>query len=154
MIRIDEIYENTIWPWLQKHHLGVRLWWCEPFGRTDPDSLVNYGGDELTDNNYILLWDQEPIDLSIHQPTFESVITHNKDLQARCDRRNRQNKIAVDAGYQKPLITDRKIGAIITSEKNSEYVQQVCDQFGWRHYYYFSMDGQHWTGIAVITELF
>jgi len=137
MIRIDEIYENTIWPWLQKHHLGVRLWWCEPFGRTDPDSLVNYGGDELTDNNYILLWDQEPIDLSIHQPTFESVITHNKDLQARCDRRNRQNKIAVDAGYQKPLITDRKIGAIITSEKNSEYVQQVCDQFGWRHYYYF-----------------
>jgi len=137
MIRIDEIYENTIWPWLQKHHLGVRLWWCEPFGHTDPDSLVNYGGDELTDNNYILLWDQEPIDLSIHQPTFESVITHNKDLQARCDRRNRQNKIAVDAGYQKPLITDRKIGAIITSEKNSEYVQQVCDQFSWRHYYYF-----------------
>jgi hypothetical protein len=47
------------------------------------------------------------------------------------------NLLAVNAGYHKTLITDRKIGAIITSEKNSEYVQQVCEQFGWRHYYYF-----------------
>ena len=137
MIRIDEIYNNTFWPWLKKNHFGTRLWWCEPFGRTDPDSLVNYGGDLLTEHNYTLLWDQEPIDLSIHQMTFDRLITRNQDLQARCDRRNRQNQIAINAGYHKPLVTDRKIGSIITSEKNSEYVQQLCDQFGWRHYYYF-----------------
>jgi hypothetical protein len=137
MIRIDEIYNNTIWPWIEKHHPGVRLWWCEPFGKTDPDSLVNYGSDSITEHNYTLLWDQEPIDLSIHQHTFESVITCNQDLHAMCDQHNKRNQMAVDAGYHKPLITDRKIGAIITSEKNSEYVQQVCEQFGWRHYYYF-----------------
>ena len=137
MIRIDEIYNNTFWPWIEKHHPGVRLWWCEPFGRTDPDSLVNYGSDDIIEHNYTLLWDQEPIDLSIHQRTFEAVLTCNQDLHDRCDSRNMTNQLAVDAGYHKPLVTDRKIGAIITSEKNSEYVQQVCDQFSWRHYYYF-----------------
>jgi hypothetical protein len=137
MIRIDEIYNNTFWPWIEQHHPGVRLWWCEPFGRTDPDSLVNYGSDSITEHNYTLLWDQEPIDLSIHQRTFDAVITCNQDLHDRCDSRNMTNQLAVDAGYHKPLITDRKIGAIITSEKNSEYVQQVCEQFGWQHYYYF-----------------
>jgi hypothetical protein len=137
MIRIDEIYNNTFWPWIQKHHPGVRLWWCEPFGRTDPDSLVNYGSDDIIEHNYTLLWDQEPIDLSIHQRTFEAVLTCNQDLHDRCDSRNMTNQLAVNAGYHKPLVTDRKIGAIITSEKNSEYVQQVCDQFSWRHYYYF-----------------
>jgi hypothetical protein len=137
MIRIDEIYNNTFWPWIEQHHPGVRLWWCEPFGRTDPDSLVNYGNDSITEHNYTLLWDQEPIDLSIHQRTFEAVLTCNQDLHDRCDSRNMTNQLAVDAGYHKPLITDCKIGAIITSEKNSEYVQQVCEQFGWQHYYYF-----------------
>jgi hypothetical protein len=137
MIRIDEIYNNTFWPWIQKHHPGVRLWWCEPFGRIDPDSLVNYGSDDIIEHNYTLLWDQEPIDLSIHQRTFEAVLTCNQDLHDRCDSRNMTNQLAVNAGYHKPLVTDRKIGAIITSEKNSEYVQQVCDQFSWRHYYYF-----------------
>ena len=80
MIRIDEIYDNTIWPWIKRHHPGVRLWWCEPFGRTDPDSLVNYGSDDLVEHNYTLLWDQEPIHLNIHMPTFDQVVTHNQDL--------------------------------------------------------------------------
>ena len=78
MIRIDEIYDNTIWSWICQHHPGVRLWWCEPFGRTDPDSLVNYGSDDTYEHNYTLLWDQEPIDLNIHQHTFESVVALNK----------------------------------------------------------------------------
>jgi hypothetical protein len=137
MIRIDEIYNNTFWPWIEKHHPGVRLWWCEPFGKTDPDSLVNYGSDNSPEHNYTLLWDQEPIDLSIHQRTFEAVRTYNQDLHIKCDNRNKINQIIVNSGYDRLLTTDRKVGAIITSEKNSEYVQQVCDQFGWRHYYYF-----------------
>lgn len=137
MIRIDEIYDNTIWPWIKKHHPGVRLWWCEPFGRTDPESLVNYGSDDLIEHNYTLLWDQEPIHLNLHLPTFEQMLVYNSDLQLMCDRRNKLNQLALSSGYDKPLRTDRKLGAIITSERDSDTVDVVCNQFGWKSYYYF-----------------
>jgi hypothetical protein len=137
MIRIDEIYDNTIWPWIKRHHPGVRLWWCEPFGRTDPDSLVNYGSDDLVEHNYTLLWDQEPIHLNIHMPTFEQVIVQNNDLHITCEKRNYVNQLALDAGYPGPLKTNRRVGAIITSERNSDTVDAVCEKFGWKSYYYF-----------------
>ena len=92
MIRIDEIYNNTLWPWIKKNHPGIRLWWCEPFGRTDPDSLVNYGSDDIHEHNYTLLWDQEPIHLNIHLPTFESVVEQNKDILELCAAQNKKNK--------------------------------------------------------------
>jgi hypothetical protein len=137
MIRIDEIYDNTIWPWINRHHPGVRLWWCEPFGRTDPNSLVNYGSNDLVEHNYTLLWDQEPIHLNVHMPTFERVITNNQDLHDICHRRNHINQLALDAGYPKPLRTDRRVGSIITSERDSDTVDAVCKKFNWHHYYYF-----------------
>jgi hypothetical protein len=137
MIRIDEIYDNTIWPWIKQHHPGVRFWWCEPFGRTDPESLVNYGSDDLVEHNYTLLWDQEPIHLNVHIPTFEQVVANNEDLHQAIDRRNRLNQLAIDAGYDKPLNANRQVGAIITSERDSDTVDTVCKQFGWRSYYYF-----------------
>ena len=137
MLRIDEIYENTIWPWIKKHHPGVRLWWCEPFGRTSPDGLVNYGSDDLVEHNYTLLWDQEPIHLNIHMPTFEQVVTHNQDLHFICYKRNRMNQLAIDAGYNKPLNANRRVGSIITSEHDSDTVDAVCEKFGWKNYYYF-----------------
>ena len=137
MIRIDEIYENTIWLWIKKHHPGVRLWWCDPYGRTDPDSLVNYGSNDLVEHNYTLLWDQEPIHLNVHLPTFEQVVVNNQDLHTECERRNRVNQSAIDAGYSKPLNANRQVGAIITSEKHSDTVDIVCKKFGWKSYYYF-----------------
>ena len=137
MIRIDEIYDNTIWPWIKRHHPGVRLWWCEPFGRTDPDSLVNYGSDDLVEHNYTLLWDQEPIHLNVHIPTFEQVVTHNQDLHDICNRRNQLNQLAIDAGYNKPLNANRQVGAIITSERDSDTVDAVCKKYNWKNYYYF-----------------
>jgi hypothetical protein len=137
MIRIDEIYSNTFWPWMKRQHPGVRLWWCDPFGRTDPGSLVNYGHDDLVEHNYTLLWDQEPIHLNVHMPTFEQVIQHNSDIHYACEKRNRVNQLAVDAGYPKPLKTKRQVGAIITSERDSDAVDAVCKKFGWRSYYYF-----------------
>jgi hypothetical protein len=137
MLRIDEIYNNTIWPWIEQHHPGVRLWWCEPFGRTDPDSLVNYGSDDLVEHNYTLLWDQEPIHLNVHLPTFEQVIENNQDLHAACNKRNQLNQLAINAGYDKPLNTDRHVGAIITSERNSDTVDTVCKKYNWKKYYYF-----------------
>jgi hypothetical protein len=136
MIRIDEIYNNTFWPWIRKHHPGVRLFFCEPFGRSDPDSLVNYGSDDLVEHNYTLLWDQEPIHLNIHLPTFEQLIKLNGDIQYNIDLRNRVNKIANDAGYSKSF-DHIKTGAIITSERDSDAVDTVCKKFNWKSYYYF-----------------
>ena len=137
MIRIDEIYDNTIWPWIKRHHPGVRLWWCEPFGRTDPDSLVNYGSDDLVEHNYTLLWDQEPIHLNVHMPTFEQVIKVNDVLHQICKQRNQKNQMALDAGYSKSLPINRRVGAIITSERDSDTVDAVCKKFDWDSYYYF-----------------
>ena len=137
MIRIDEIYNNTFWPWIEKNHPGVRLWWCEPFGRTDPDSLVNYGSDDIREHNYTLLWDQEPIHLNIHVPTFDSIVEQNKDIHKACNDRNNRNKIAVDAGYTPPLRIDRQVGSIITSERDSDTVELICKKYNWKNYYYF-----------------
>jgi hypothetical protein len=137
MIRIDEIYNNTFWPWIEKHHPGVRMWWCEPFGRTDADSLVNYGSDDIPEHNYTLLWDQEPIHLNIHMATFESVIEKNQPMHDDCDFKNNRNKLAMDAGYTRPLKTDHAVGSIITSERDSDTVEAVCKKFGWKNYYYF-----------------
>ena len=137
MIRIDEIYNNTFWPWIRQHYPGVRMWWCEPFGRTDADSLVNYGSDDIPEHNYTLLWDQEPIHLNIHMPTFESVIEKNQSMHADCDFKNHRNKLAMDAGYKTPLKIDHAVGSIITSERDSDTVDAVCKKFGWKSYYYF-----------------
>ena len=137
MIRIDEIYNNTLWPWIKKNHPGVRLWWCEPFGRTDPDSLVNYGSDDTREHNYTLLWDQEPIHLNLHLPTFDSLIEKNKDIHKLCNNQNKKNKLAVDAGYTIPLKIDRRAGSIITSEQDSDTVEFICKKYNWKSYYYF-----------------
>lgn len=125
MIRIDEIYDNTIWPWIRQHHPGVRLWLCEPFGRTDPNSLINYGNDKIREYNYTLLWDQEPIHLNIHTATFDKVKSNNQELYnyiESCKRRNKPYK---------------SIGSIITSEFNSENVDFICQKYEWKSYYYF-----------------
>jgi len=121
MIRIDEIYNNTFWPWIQRHHPGVRMFFCEPFGRTDPDSLVNYGSDDIPEHNYTLLWDQEPIHLNIHDATFWALREKNIDLHANTQ-------------YRKQLGT---LGSIITSERDSDTVDTVCAKYKWKSYYYF-----------------
>ena len=138
MIRIDEIYNNTFWPWIRQHHPGVRLWWCEPFGKTDPDSLVNYGSDDIPEHNYTLLWDQEPIHLNVHLPTFESLQEKNYDLFLHW--RNEQNtlvKLHRISNWEPWVVKNKRFGSIITSERDSDNVAAVCEQFGWHSYYYF-----------------
>ena len=137
MLRIDEIYNNTFWPWIRQHHPGVRLWWCEPFGRTDPDSLVNYGNDDVHEHNYTLLWDQEPIHLNVHIPTFDAVVQLNKDIHTECNYVNQKNSAAIRAGYSKSLRNSYSVGSIITSERDSDTVDAVCKKYNWKSYYYF-----------------
>jgi hypothetical protein len=111
MIRIDEIYSHTFWPFIKKHIPMARMFYCDPPGKTDPESLFNHG--ESTEQYYYTLFhDQEPIHLDVHQSLFDDVIRRNKDLE-------------------------NPKGIIITSEHNSEAVEQVCSQYGWNSYYYF-----------------
>jgi len=136
MIRIDEIYKNTFWPWIRKNLPKSREFFCEPFGRSDPASLMNYGRDDYHEHNYIFFFDQEPIHLSIHQPTFEQVVTLNKDIYTDCywERRNGsyliKGKIPRPLGFVAP-------GYIVTSERNSENVEAVCEKYRWKSLYYF-----------------
>jgi hypothetical protein len=88
------------------------LFFLEPFGCSDPESIANYGRDDIHEHNYIVLFDQEPIHLNIHMPTFFEMYKGNADL-------------VVARPY------------IITSERDSDSVEKVCAKFDWRPLYYF-----------------
>jgi hypothetical protein len=112
MIRIDEIYNNIFWPWIRNNiTLPTRMWFCDPPGRSDPDSLFNFGQDIDYEQHYILLHDQEPIHLDTHQPLFDAVREKNSDIEGQ------------------------KI--IITSESESEFVDALCKEYGFTPFYYF-----------------
>jgi len=115
MIRIDEIYNNVFWPWLDRHVPQTRMFFCDPPGRTDPDALHNFGRDDI-EYNYIFFHDQEPIHLDLHRPLFDDVVRRNKDIN--------HHQRAVNQ-------------AIITSEWSSEVVDEICKIYDWQHYYYF-----------------
>jgi hypothetical protein len=116
MIRIDEIYSNTFWAWFQQNRPGTRMFMCEPFGRSDADSVINYGVNNLTELNYTFFFDQEPIDLARHRATFDLVKTNVWDLE-----------------HHKPATR----GFFVTSEKTSDTVEQICKQYGWQSLYYW-----------------
>ena len=88
---------------------------CDPFGRSDPDSVIGYGKNDIHEYNYIFFFDQEPIHLNIHTATFDRVQANNADLKQ---------------GF-------KLIGAICTSERNSDNVDKLCFKYSWKSYYYF-----------------
>ena len=110
MIRIDELYNNTIWPWMQANRPGIKMFFCDPFGRSDPDSLFNFGYDDSPESSYIFFFDQEPIHLNIHVPTFDEVVRRNTDVAW-------------------PAQTP---GAICTSERDSDNVDELCKKYNWK----------------------
>lgn len=87
------------------------MFYCDPPGTSQPENLFNQtvNPQQL---NYTFFHDQEPIHLDVHKDLFESVVRRNKDI----------------VGHH---------SALITSEKDSEYVDQVCSTYGWQPYYYF-----------------
>jgi hypothetical protein len=134
MIRIDEIYSNTFWHWMKQHRPGFREFFCEPFGRSDPDSVMNYGRDDAREHNYIFFFDQEPIHLNIHIPTFDRVKKLNEDIHNGHYADETRTKII---GHIPKSLRQRSPGYIVTSEQNSENVEAVCKQFDWIPLYYF-----------------
>lgn len=91
------------------------MFFCDPPGRSDPESLHNFGRDS-TEYNYIFFHDQEPIHLDWHKPLFDDVVRRNRDICWPDPPRNR---------------------AVITSEWQSEFAENLCDLYDWQHYYYF-----------------
>ena len=114
MIRIDEIYEHTFLPWVRKNLPTTAIFYCDPFGRSDPDSILCRGLENAADeNNSIFFFDQEPVQLSVHLPTFQSF--------------NCRNFI----GFED------KNKFLVTSETNSDNVDYICKVYGLRPFYYF-----------------
>lgn len=111
MIRIDEIYNHTFWPWIKQNRPGRRLFFCDPFGHTDPEHLFNLGRD-YDETGFVFCHDQEPIQLESHRLLFESVFDRNMDL-----------------------VNDFN-GTIVVSELG-ENVDKLCDAYSWRPVYYF-----------------
>ena len=97
---------------------------CEPFGRSDPESIINYGRDDVVEHNYIFCFDQEPIHLSIHDKTFSTAYYLNADITGPNDHTGQGIRLA-DAGY------------LLTSEKNSYNVDIICQHYRWKPLYYF-----------------
>jgi hypothetical protein len=118
MIRIDELYNNTFWPWIRKNRPGVRILVCDPFGRSDPDSLICYGREDIHEHNYIFFFDQEPIHLNIHMVTFDCVRQYTYDLNKKVPR-------------------GAKVGYLCTSERDSDSVDKLCAKYNWEPLYYF-----------------
>jgi hypothetical protein len=120
MIRIDEIYNNTFWPWFKKNCSATRILFCDPPGRTDPDSLFKLGGNPKLETDYIFLHDQEPVHLDLHKSLFDTVVERNKDIAW------------IKATIKDPITP----GHVIVSEQG-EYVDQLCSLYNWSNHYYF-----------------
>jgi hypothetical protein len=117
MIRIDEIYNNTFWPWINNQIPGTRTYFCDPPGRSDPDALFNFGRDDIPENNFVFFHDQEPVHLDLHRPLFVQVREYTADI--------RKSNGDVKQG-----------GHVIVSE-HGEYVRELSRVYGWRSHYYF-----------------
>ena len=113
MIRIDEIYENTFLPWVRKNLPTTSIFYCDPFGRSDPDSILcRTPNDSTNKQNAIFFFDQEPVQLSVHLPTFQSFNLRNADKS-----------------------NGKKF--LVTSETNSDNVDYICKAYGLQPFYYF-----------------
>jgi hypothetical protein len=99
---------------------------CDPFGRSDPGSVKNFGDDDAHEHNYIFFFDQEPIHLSIHAETMLRVRELNVDIT---------HNMTVPMPWRDGRI--REAGYLVTSEQNSENVKRICIMNQWKPLYYF-----------------
>ncbi len=86
--------------------------WFDPFGTTGIENLQTSNKLYTNDHNYILFFDQEPIDIDRHEKVFSHVKEHY-----------------VSFAPEKSII--------VTSEFNSKNVNNICNIFNWQSRYYF-----------------
>jgi hypothetical protein len=127
MIRIDEIYNNTFWPWIKNNRPGTRMFFCDPPGHTEPEHLFNHGVDNPYENDYIYFHDQEPVDLDLYQELFDLVV--EKGVGGI-------GWTLVNDQWIKLFDFPKQIGHVVVSERG-EYVDQLCAKYKWTPHYYF-----------------
>jgi hypothetical protein len=126
MIRIDEIYENTFLPWVRKNLPSTTLFYHDPFGRSDPDSIVSRSfSPPEKEEDFIYFFDQEPIILALHRETFDSIDEKN----VKWDYPNWPSL--------EEIVYRKKHGIIVTSETASDNIDYICKQRNLRPFYYF-----------------
>jgi len=130
MIRIDEIYNHTIWPWFRDNRPGTRVFFCDPPGNTGPDALFNLGSDSIVENDYVFMHDQEPVHLDIFEPLFDAVKVRNEDIGYRNVSDTGNNSVNWVYDFPNPA------GHIIVSERG-DYLEELCRKYGWTPHYYF-----------------
>jgi hypothetical protein len=154
MIRIDEIYNNTFWPWIQQHLPEYRMFFCDPPGNTDPSGIFNYGNDNTVEKNFIFFHDQEPVHLDQYQTLFDEICRRVCDILWRinCNSEQTQTQTLEQEEIHNwshrlsetktfPQLLQkcnliRPTGHIVVSEQG-EYVEKLCEQYGWQSHYYF-----------------
>ena len=124
MIRIDEIYENTFWPWFKDNRPGTRVFFCDPPGNTSPDALFNLGTDDMVENDFVFMHDQEPVHLDAFEPLFNEVKIRNGDIGGHFE--------GINWVWDFP----NPPGHVVVSERG-EYVEKLCSKYGWTPHYYF-----------------
>jgi hypothetical protein len=113
MIRIDEIYENTFLPWVRKNLPTTSIFYCDPFGSSDPDSICYKSPmNPAEENSAIFFFDQEPIQLTKHITTFDRFLLYTGRLDA-----------------------SKKF--IVSSETDSDDIDYISKRFKLRPFYYF-----------------
>jgi hypothetical protein len=96
MIRIDEIYNHTFWPWFKQNRPDTRVFFCDPPGNTEPEHLFNLGRDDIVEKDFVYFHDQEPVHLDLHKSLFEEVVLRNYDILARNYKtKNPENKLVL-----------------------------------------------------------
>ena len=119
MIRIDEIYDNTFWPYIVKNIPDTCMFHHDPFGHSDPDSILCTPRAEY-EQNYIYLFDQEPLNFERQKDTWDSM-----RFRTNFGIVNNNNKI------------NEQSGVIVTSELNSSDVEKVTEYLKAKSFYYF-----------------
>lgn len=100
-------------PWVRKNIPKTAIFYCDPFGRSDPDSILCRGLPNAVDEeNAVFLFDQEPVQTNLHIPTFQSFKRRTNNLHP-----------------------SRRV--LITSETDSDNVDYICKFFNLRPFYYF-----------------
>jgi hypothetical protein len=152
MIRIDEIYNNTFWPWIQQYLPEYRMFFCDPPGNTDPSGIFNYGNDSIVEKNFIFFHDQEPVHVDQYQTLFDEICRRACDIlwEINCDAEQTLtpeqeeihnwtqgvSKIKTFPQLLQKYNLIRPTGHIVVSEQG-EYVEKLCEQYGWQSHYYF-----------------
>ena len=92
------------------------MFFCDPFGHTDCEHLYNFGRDDVRENKYIFMHDQEPIQLDAHRTLFQEVIRRNSDMYWHWQA--------------------SPPGTVIVS-KRGDCVKELESIYGWKSAYYF-----------------